>query len=351
VEHSILMGKACVPLGATVQQALTAIDEGASSVALMVDEDGRLRGILTDGDMRRAILSGATLGTRVEEFANRNPMTVTPETSRAKVLDLMRGSRVTQIPVVNNAGVLVGLQTLTDIVGRPQLSNSALIMAGGKGTRLGALTKHTPKPLMTVADRTIIEWILLGLVESGINKVHVSVAFLAQQIMDHLGDGHRYGCEISYVMEDPDRPLNTAGAIGLLNRQTEITEPLIVTNADLMVRYAAADLLKFHTDNDAMLTIAARPYSHQVPFGVLNLDSDRSVQTIVEKPTIEYEISSGIYAVSPEAAAMVPYGEPCSMPELVDFCLQSSGKVAAWQIESDWIDVGTPGDLSKAKGL
>ncbi|NJC22903.1 dTDP-glucose pyrophosphorylase [Arthrobacter pigmenti] len=342
---------ACVERSATVREALLAIDRGASSVALVIDESRHLLGIVTDGDVRRALLAGAGLESTVIDFVNANPKVVNPSTSRAAVIDLMRSIRISEVPVVDDDGVLVGLQTLTDIVGKPKLPNVALIMAGGKGTRLGSLTKETPKPLMKVADRTIIEWVLLGLVESGITRVYISVAHLAQKIIDHLGDGEQLGCRISYIHEDPERPLNTAGALGLLHREApEISEPVIVTNADLMVHYSAADFLRFHRHHGAALTVAARPYNHQVPFGVLEISSDRSVTGVVEKPNIEFEISSGIYAVSPETLAMVPYREPYSMPDLIDACIRGGKRVSAWPMLSDWIDVGTPKDLAAAKG-
>lgn len=344
------LSNVCVGPGATVRQALEAIDRGASAIALVTD-DGLLRGVITDGDIRRGLLSGAQLDSPALTFANVEPHVVRPEATRASVLDLMRSLRISEVPVVDAAGTLVGLHTLNDIVGRKPLSNIAVIMAGGKGTRLGALTKDTPKPLMTVADRTIIEWIILGLVESGITNIYVSVAYLAEKIKDHLGDGSQLGCKISYLYEDPATPLNTAGALGLLHHEVpDISEPVIVTNADLMVRYSAADLLAFHSSKDAAVTVAARPYTHQVPFGVLEIGEGRSISAVVEKPTIEFEISTGIYAVSPEALAMVPYMKPFSMPDLVKACIDDTKNVAAWPIESDWIDVGTPKDLATAKG-
>ncbi len=345
------LGNVCIGPGATVRQALQAIDRGASARALLTGEDGRLLGVVTDGDIRRGLLRGADLESPVLDFANADPHVVGPAATRPSVLDLMRSLRISEVPVVDDHGVLVGLHTLNDIVGRKPLNNIAVIMAGGKGTRLGALTKDTPKPLMTVADRTIIEWIILGLVESGITNIYVSVAYLADKIEAHLGDGSRLGCRIDYLHEDPATPLNTAGALGLLYHQVEnITEPVIVTNADLMVRYNAADLLAFHDAKQAAVTVAARPYTHQVPFGVLEIGADRSISSVVEKPTVEFEISTGIYAVSPEALAMVPYMQPFSMPDLVKACIDTSKNVAAWPIESDWIDVGTPKDLATAKG-
>jgi len=344
------LSNVCIGPEASVRQALEAIDRGASAIALVTD-DGHLRGVITDGDIRRGLLSGAQLDSPALKFANVEPHVVRPEATRASVLDLMRSLRISEVPVVDDSGTLVGLHTLNDIVGRKPLSNIAVIMAGGKGTRLGALTKDTPKPLMTVADRTIIEWIILGLVESGITNIYVSVAYLAEKIKDHLGDGSQLGCKISYLYEDPATPLNTAGALGLLHHEVpDISEPVIVTNADLMVRYSAADLLAFHSSKNAAVTVAARPYTHQVPFGVLEIGEGRSISSVVEKPTIEFEISTGIYAVSPEALAMVPYMKPFSMPDLVKACIDDTKNVAAWPIESDWIDVGTPKDLATAKG-
>lgn len=341
----------CIGPDATVRQAMEAIDRGASAIALVTNQDHGLLGVVTDGDIRRALLGGAQLSGPVLDYANNSPHVVSPTATRASVLDLMRSLRISEVPVVDDGGRLVGLHTLTDIVGRKRLNNVAVIMAGGKGTRLGALTKETPKPLMTVADRTIIEWIILGLVESGITRIYISVAHLAEKIMEHLGDGSQLGCRISYLHEDPAKPLNTAGALGLLHHEVkDITEPVIVTNADLMVRYSAAELLAFHAAKGACVTVAARPYEHQVPFGVLDIGEGRTITGVVEKPSIEFEISTGIYAVSPEALAMVPYMEPFSMPDLVKACIDQAKTVAAWPIESDWIDVGTPKDLATAKG-
>lgn len=345
------LSNVCIGPEATVREALEAIDRGASAIALVTNNDGYLHGVLTDGDIRRGLLRGAQLESKVLEFANNEPHVVKQSATRASVLDLMRSLRITEVPVVDDAGLLVGLHTLTDIVGRKPLDNIAVIMAGGRGTRLGALTKDTPKPLMKVADRTIIEWIILGLVESGITTIYVSVAYLAEKIQNHLGDGSQLGCSIKYLYEDPETPLNTAGALGLLHHQVkDIAAPVIVTNADLMVRYSAAELLAFHDSKQAAVTVAARPYTHQVPFGVLEIGEGRSISSVVEKPTVEFEISTGIYAVSPEALRMVPYMKPFSMPDLLKACIDESKTVAAWPIESDWIDVGTPKDLATAKG-
>ena len=166
-------------------------------MCLLVDDDGRLAGLLTDGDLRRAVLKGSALDDPALDHATRSPHVVAAGSPRALVLDLMQALRISEVPEVAADRTLVGLHTLSDVVGSAPLPNAAVIMAGGRGTRLGDLTKDTPKPLMTVAGRSIIEWIVLGLVGDGLREIWVSVNYLADQIEEHLGDGSRLGCPVT----------------------------------------------------------------------------------------------------------------------------------------------------------
>ena len=203
------------PPEATLRDVLEVIDSSALAVALLVDRDGVLVGLLTDGDVRRAILGGAPLAAPAQPFATASPQTVPAGSGRAKVLDLMRALRIVAVPEVDPRGRLVGLHTLSDVIGAEPLPNPAVIMAGGRGTRLGGLTRSIPKPLMEVADRSILEWIVLSLVGGGIRDIQVSVNHLAEQIEEHLGDGSRLGCQVTYLREEPDLPLGTAGSLAL----------------------------------------------------------------------------------------------------------------------------------------
>lgn len=340
------------PVTATLRDVLEVIDSSALAVALLVDDDEVLVGLLTDGDVRRALLKGAGLGEAARPFATTTPHTVPAGSARAKVLDVMRALRISAVPEVDRAGRLVGLHTLSDVVGNEPLPNAAVIMAGGRGTRLGDLTRHTPKPLMEVADRSILEWIVLNLVGGGVRDIHVSVNHLADQIEEHLGDGHRLGCTVSYLREEPGRPLGTAGSLALFRGQhPDLALPTLVLNGDLMFRFDPADLLAFHRRTRAAVSVATRPYQQEVPFGVVDTADDGvSVTSIREKPRVRLQVNAGVYAVSPEALDLVPPGQPSGMPDLIQACLDSGERVAAWPLQSDWIDVGTPGDLARAKG-
>lgn len=343
---------ACVPASGTVRDALRVIDEFAHSVALILDDEGVLAGLLTDGDIRRALLAGVALDDVVLPVATRSPLTCRSGTPRSLVLDLMRARSIDVVPEVDDGGRLVGLHTLTDIVGGAPLPNVAVVMAGGKGTRLGDLTKTTPKPLVPVAGRSILEWIVLNLVGGGIREIYVSVNHLADQIVGVLGDGAAYGCEIRYLHESGGNPLGTAGSLALVREQRpEFADPILVMNGDLMVEFDARELIRHHVEQNAAVTIGVRPYQHTVPFGVVQVDRDGSVAGITEKPTFTVDINAAVYAVSPDALQFVPSGVGSSMPELVQRCLESGNRVAAWPLSSDWIDVGTPRDLARARGL
>lgn len=335
---------------ASIRSAMQLIDRSGLEVAVLVDDDGRLVGVLTDGDLRRAVLGGAGLDDPALGHATRNPTTVPDGANRAHALDVMRATRLEQLPVIDSERRVVGLHTLSDIVGRPVLPNVAVVMAGGRGVRLGELTQHTPKPLVPIAGRPIIEWVLLNLISGGIRTFYISVNYLADQIIDRLGDGSSIGATIHYVHEDADNPLGTAGSLALIDRAELPDVPLVVTNADLMVQFDVGEFLDYHRQSGSTVTVATRRYDHQVPFGVVERGSDQHIAQLVEKPVFDVEVNAGIYAVSPDALGFVPQGRPSTMPELVEACIGRGLSVGAWSMESDWIDVGTPRDLARARG-
>lgn len=335
---------------ASIRDVMTLIDASGLEIAVLVDDDQKLVGILTDGDVRHAILKGASLDSPALEWATRAPTTVHEGMSRAHALDVMRATRLEQLPVLDDERRVVGMHTLAEIVGAPVLDNVAVVMAGGRGVRLGELTQHTPKPLVPIAGRPIIEWVLLNLISGGIRTCYISVNYLAEQIIERLGDGSSIGATIRYVHEDPETPLGTAGSLALIDRSELPDAPLIVTNSDLMVQFDVGQLLDDHLAHGNAMTVATRRYEHQVPFGVVERGENRKVAQLVEKPVLDVEVNAGIYAVSPAVLDFVPLGRPSTMPGLVEACIRRGLSVGAWSMESDWIDVGTPRDLARARG-
>jgi dTDP-glucose pyrophosphorylase/CBS domain-containing protein len=334
---------------ASLLDALRVIDFGAVGICCLTDDQGRLAGVVTDGDVRRAIIAGHDLESSALDHATKNPQTVSAGTPRAHVLDIMRAQRLAAVPEVDEDGRVIRVHSLSEVVGPKSLPNAAVIMAGGKGTRLGSLAQDTPKPLMPVAGRSILEWIILGLVGDGVHHVYVSVNHLADQITDHLGDGSQYGLRIEYLREEEDNPLGTGGALGLIEEPP--TDPLLVINGDVLVEFDARELLHFHQATGARVTMGVRQYTHSVPFGVVEKSADDRVERIVEKPELQVTINAAVYCIDPDLIDRVPKGIMSHMPDLVQQCLDANERVMAWPITSDWIDVGTPADLARAKGM
>lgn len=334
-----------VPREGTLRDALLALENGQAQIALVVDGNRRLVGVLTDGDVRRAFLGGAGAETPLAPFVKSQFVSVPPGTSRGEVLDLMRGRTIEQIPIVDDGGHLRGVHLLHEILGAIVRPNWAVVMAGGRGTRLHPLTATIPKPMLKVAGRPIIERLVLHLVGFGIRKIFLSVNYLADVIEEYFGDGHKYGCGIEYLREDV--PLGTAGALTLLPQAP--VDPLVVLNGDLITTCDVASLLEAHGRGGFAATVGLQTYSHTVPFGVVDVDDDRIV-SIREKPTHSWPTNAGVYVLSPGVVTRLPEQASLSMPDCLQDCLDRGERVGAFYIEGEHIDVGRTSELARARG-
>lgn len=333
-----------VPATATIRDGMRAVDLGAGGIALAVDAQGRLVGIVTDGDLRRALLAGAMLDDPVRPVLNERFVALPAGHSRVEALDLMRARRIDAIPVVDADGRPVAVHLLHAFLEPASRPNWAVIMAGGKGTRLRPLTDTVPKPMLRVAGRPILERIVLHLVGFGVTRIFLSVGYLAQVIEDHFGDGSTLGAVIEYLRET--EPLGTAGALGLLPGTP--AEPLLLLNGDLVTSVDVDAMLGFHGAGGFAATIGTRRYVHTVPFGCVDRDGDR-VTGIEEKPTVQREVNTGIYVLEPWVAGLVTPGRHATMPEILAAVLERGGPVGAFEIEDDWVDVGQREQLVRAR--
>lgn len=340
---------ALVTARGSIRDAMRAIDEGAVMLAVAIDDDRRLVGIVSDGDIRRALLRGADLEDPVASIITTDPTVADPDERRADVLDLMQARSLSVIPIVDHDGRVVGLHTLSELVGVGQRPNVAVVMAGGRGTRLGSLTDEVPKPMLKVAGRPILERLVLHLVGAGIRRIVISVGYLADHIVSYFGDGAEFGCEIRYLREDPEQPLGSAGPLAFLSDEVgTLTHPVVVCNGDIVTDVPFGDLLDSHERSRAAATVAAEGYHHRVPFGVLHHDDGR-LESIEEKPELTFPVSAGIYVLRPEVLGHVPLGPEVGMAEVLEGCLERGDHVHVWPLHGDWIDVGRPEELRRAR--
>ena len=333
-----------VPASGTIRDALAAIDRGGAGIALATDEGGRLLGVVTDGDLRRAILRGAELDSPVGPVLVRDFVAIRRGQTRADALDLMVARRIDVIPVLDDADRPLALHLLHGFVEPVARDNWAVVMAGGRGARLAPLTDSLPKPMLRVAGRPILERIVLHLVGHGITRIFLSVNYLAQVIEAHFGNGEAFGARIEYLREAT--PLGTAGALGLLPAVPD--RAIVLLNGDLVTNVDVGELLDRHERGGYAATVGTRRYVHTVPFGCVDRDGDRVIG-LEEKPDIEREVNAGIYALGTGALRLVGRGEALGMPDLIARLLDRGEPVGAFEVEDDWVDVGHRDELLRAQ--
>ena len=251
-----------------LSEAIRRVDDSGLRLALVLAEDRSLRGILTDGNIRRAILAGLGLEVPVCQVMDPEPTVVPDSWSGDDMLALMRGSSIHHLPIVDDDGRVTGLATIDELIGGVEHPNWVVLMAGGLGTRLRPLTNDRPKPLLEIDGTPILETIIRGFARQGFRRLFVSVNYRAEMIRDHFGRGERWGVQLEYLHES-DR-LGTVGALSLLPKKPD--DPIVVMNGDLLARVNFSNLLEFHHAQKATATMAVRKYEMQVPYGVVRLE-------------------------------------------------------------------------------
>ncbi len=329
---------------ATLLETITAISAGTKQIALVVDVNKKLLGTVTDGDVRRGLLRGLTLEAKVAEIMNPTPTTASENDDPREVLEQAIPRAIHQVPVVSREGVVLGLITESDLFQQEVTSTPVVLMAGGKGVRLYPLTVETPKPMLKIGDTPILEIIIRKLHAQGFRNIYISVNYLAEKIEEHIKDGAWLGVNVTYLYED--KPLGTAGAMGQLRGKLE--EPFVVMNSDLLTNVDFRQLVRFHKKTGAKATLGVREYSFQIPYGVVNIEGTE-VTSISEKPLHRSMVSAGIYTLDSWALELVPEGEYCDMPTLLEKVRADGEKVSAFPIHESWLDIGRHDDLDEAR--
>jgi dTDP-glucose pyrophosphorylase len=327
----------------SLREAIAKIDKSALQVALVLKPDQTLAGIVTDGDIRRFILSGKSLDVPVCEVMNPQPTTALAWIPRSEILALMRRQVIHHLPLINAENQVVDLATLDDLIGAVQRPNWVVIMAGGLGSRLYPLTKECPKPLLTVGGKPILEIIVERFAEQGFKQIFLSVNYKAEMIEDYFKNGDRWGVQISYLQEK--ERLGTAGALSLLPEKPNL--PMIVMNGDILTRTRFDNLLQFHELQNVVATMAVREYDFQVPYGVVRMDGTK-IDSIEEKPVQRFFVNSGIYALSPDVLDYLPSGTFFDMPNLFQQLAAAARTTAAYPLREYWLDIGRMSDLERA---
>ncbi|NOI91187.1 CBS domain-containing protein [Vibrio splendidus] len=330
----------------TILDALDILDKEALRVVLVINDKGCLIGVVTDGDIRRGLLNKLSLNDEISTVMNTSPITATLGTSREQLIELMELKGILSIPLVSESGVVVGLETLQDILSHPLVKNPVFIMAGGFGTRLRPLTDNCPKPMLKIGDKPILETVIRSFIKAGFVNFYISTHYMPEQIQDHFGNGEEYGVSIQYVHEE--QPLGTGGALGLLPDDLPKELPIIMINGDVLTKVDFKRLLDFHLENDADATMCVREYDYQIPYGVINGEGNK-ITSMVEKPVQRFFVNAGIYVVSPRIINSVPTNYNIDMPTLLEQHMKEREKVLMFPIHEYWLDIGRMDDFNRAQ--
>jgi dTDP-glucose pyrophosphorylase len=331
----------------TIRAVMSCIDRNARGVVLVTDGEDRLLATVTDGDLRRAILSAIKLEDTVAKLLalrgpRKPPVTAPTGTSEAALVALMKHHSVRQIPIVDESNRVCGMVTMDELVRQAELPMRAVVLAGGYGTRLRPLTESTPKPMLPVGDSPLMQHTIEQLRDVGIRRINVCTHYRAEQIIEHFGNGSAFGVDLQYVSEET--PLGTAGALSLF----EGDEPMLVINGDILTRVDYRSMIHFHDEQEGDMTMGIRQYDIPVPYGVVDCEGAR-VMALKEKPLLQLFVNAGIYVISPAARRYVPSGERFDMTDLIQVLLSAGRKVASFPIWEYWIDIGQRADYEQAQ--
>ena len=328
----------------TVKDALEQLNLVPEGLVLFVlDKEKRLVGTLTDGDVRRGLLAGKGIEAPVSAIMHRNFRYLRKNSFSLHDVEALRRQRIQLVPLLDDSGQLVRLLNLREL--KSVLPLHAIIMAGGRGERLKPHTNTTPKPLLKVGDKPILEYTLDRLAAYGVQEVHIAVKYLGQQIQQYFGDGSEKGLHIRYLQEE--EPLGTIGALSLLE---EVSCPhVLLMNSDLLTNIDFQEFYKFHEEEGAALSVASVPYSVTVPYAVLETSDTQRVRALQEKPTYTYYANAGIYLIRSELLQLLEKGAYFNATDFIELLLQEGHKVAAFPIHGYWLDIGKPQDYAKAQ--
>ncbi|MGJ0308739.1 nucleotidyltransferase family protein [Aliarcobacter cryaerophilus] len=328
---------------ATIKEALEIIDKGSMQIALVVDENDKLLGTLTDGDIRRGLLKGFDLSSSIEAIVFKTPTIAKISDTKEDILKIALSKKLHQIPIVDDDEKVLGIQEIEELIKPKDKINKVVLMVGGLGTRLRPLTDNTPKPMLKVGNKPILQTIVEKFAEYGYTNIIMCVNYKSDIIQDYFKDGSDFGVNIEYIFEE--QRMGTAGALSLLRDKP--TEPFFVMNGDLLTNVNFEHLHNYHIATNSMATMCVREYDFQVPYGVVNI-KDSKIVSIEEKPTHKFFVSAGIYMLNSEVLDYIPKNEFYDMPTLFEKLISLNENTVSFPVREYWLDIGRIDEYQKA---
>lgn len=310
---------------------------------IVKDQTNKFVGIITDPDIRRGLIKGLKLEDEISSITNRSPITAYINTPKEELLHLASKHNIHEIPLKNREGEIIEIVSISSLIKPMIYSNPVVIMAGGLGTRLRPLTDTLPKPMLKVGSKPILQIILERFRQQGFRNIFLCVNYKSHIIEEYFGDGSKYGLCITYIREE--KRMGTAGALSLI---PSLDEDFIVMNGDILTDIDFGKMLKFHQSNLSHATMGIREYTTQIPYGVVKTHNKR-IMAIEEKPSLSFNVSAGIYMISPKILQLIPHNKFFDMPALFETILaKKEYNTLSYLIDDYWIDIGRKEEYDRA---
>lgn len=328
----------------SILEATKVLNEGHLRIVLIIDKDFHLVGVISDSDIRRAVLNRISFEKTVCEIMVRSPVIAFTSNTDEEILELMKRTTFYEIPILDRNGKLVGLKCMEDILEPEPINNLVVIMAGGLGERLHPHTKVIPKPLIKIGDKPVLFILLDRLIECGFNNFVISISYKGEMIKKAVLDVEEYAPKVKFIEEE--KRLGTAGALHFLEEKPD--KSFLVINADLLTHVDYRAMLRLHSMENNDITIGIKEGRFQIPYGVVDLNSTKIVG-LQEKPEHTYFINSGIYILNHDIIDGVPCNQFYDMTTMINEMSKNGKQIGSFPVHEYWLDIGTPEELLKAK--
>ena len=342
---SIKWKKSLSHLNDEISKVLKIINSGGMGITFVLDKNKKLKGTVTDGDIRRAMIRGIGLNTKVKNIMNKNWKGVLESDNQTKIISIMNKYDLLQIPILDASNRIKDVFMLSDLTKKKETANTIFIMAGGYGKRLMPLTKSTPKPMLQISGKPILETIIDQFTTAGFSDFIISTHYKARVIEDYFKDGSSFGIKIRYVREK--EPLGTAGSLGKVKNE-KINYPLIVINGDVVTKVNFIELLNSHKKSKSLFTTGVFKHTFQIPYGVIKL-KDGNIIALEEKPNQSNFINAGIYVLEKEILKYIQNEKKMNMTDVIKSVIKSKKKINSFLVYENWIDIGLPDEYVSIK--
>ncbi len=327
----------------TVIDALSVIDKSEIGIAIVINSERHLLGVVVDSDIRKFMLHGGTTSGAISKVMNKKPSLLKKGFSKEDFLFAISKGMKRNIPVVDKKNIPVGCVSNVIIRSKRTYDNVIVLMLGGRGVRLMPYTNNKPKPMLEISEKPLLEIIINQLSRQGFNRFIFAINYLEEYIRNYFKDGKKFGVSIKYIIEDEQ--LGTSGALGLMKRNLE--KPFFVMNGDLLTKVDFRNILEFHEQENNFTTIGSTNYGITVPYGVFQMNGQQ-ITKIIEKPKYTYYVNAGIYLFNPKVLELFRERQYHDMIDLLNAVLNKGYKVSPYPIIEYWLDIGRVEEYKKA---